>query len=162
MKEETKNKIEELAKRRLEIAEEIEQLKKEDEKWEPSAGSFGLIFNSLEPSKMAPWLSRFFIEFGFGLPTKESAERFSKYIKFHAWLFKLADDLNEGWEPDWCDEDQPKYVIMHTKRASIPQWSLAIFSLYRHDYMSPVFKDSETVEKAIEIINNDERFQLPR
>lgn len=36
-------------------------------------------------------------------------EKHRKAIEAHAKLVVIAEALNEGWQPDWSDEDQCKY-----------------------------------------------------
>lgn len=43
--------------------------------------------------------------------SEESAERRAKIQKCNNHLFELAEKLNEGWKPDWEDEQEHKYHI---------------------------------------------------
>lgn len=43
---------------------------------------------------------------------KEALQKvFNKRVKAYAELHSLAEKLNEGWEPNWLDEDENKYYI---------------------------------------------------
>lgn len=52
-------------------------------------------------------------ERGLAFKTREEAERFKKeqilLFKLHKW----AEEQNEGWTPDWKDDEEEKYTIRY-------------------------------------------------
>ena len=57
----------------------------------------------------------------------------------------IADDLNEGWKPNWESEEY-KWAIMYTKR----NFAIEYWQIYNAGQV--LFKSKELVEKAIKLI----------
>ncbi|MCW8960166.1 MAG: hypothetical protein OQK29_01300 [Ignavibacteriaceae bacterium] len=81
--------------------------------------------------------------------TKKEAKDLASHLKRQAILWQLANELNDGWEPDWCDEEQDKAFIYYSHQRK--KW---YYSSYRGaEEASPSF-NPEIAEKACEILNN--------
>lgn len=73
----------------------------------------------------------------------------STKLKILGKLLCVADYLNEGWKPDWNNEDEQKWYIGTNKRV--------IVDFYRqHNVNLVYFKTEELAEKAIQIIGEDD------
>jgi len=124
---------------------------KNDEKWQPKSGNFyisstgGVYFRNDSSS----------LETGFGnrFETEAEAKKASKvYRKFHR-LYKLAEELNEGWEPNWNDLSQPKYRLVYDCRGE--NFFISVAHTGRQ-VCGIVFKSEEAAEKAIKILEQEE------
>lgn len=76
------------------------------------------------------------------IPTERIAEK----IRALCQLYIIAEYYNEGWEPDWDDEDQAKHC---------PLWSSDLNNIeydywYIHSGFFPVFKSAEILKAAYE------------
>lgn len=84
---------------------------------------------------------------GLEFETEEAVEKAAiAYRRYHR-LYKLTEELNEGWEPNWNDHDESKYYIVGTKGKMD----------YVHMVATPhtcgiPFKSADVVKKAITII----------
>lgn len=119
------------------IKQEIEALQEklkglEDAaRWEPKGGSHHLLS-------------------AYSFDTCEARDKAEKDLDRYYRLYKLAEELNEGWEPNWDDETQSKWLVGYnnsTQRYYAQEWyccDQTISSIY--------FKDKATVERAIRII----------
>lgn len=83
--------------------------------------------------------------------TKEQAGRYLKARTFHSKLFQMAEHFNEGWEPDWEDASQIKFIIYYHLRSR----TYRMQERWTDDMLSPAFKDKETVKKVIDILNRE-------
>jgi len=91
---------------------------------------------------------------GFYFNTKEEAEQ---HLKERRLLFKLhqwAKLKNEGWEPDWSNDDEEKYFITYYKCESIElsweiSWGMKKFTKL------PYFKTSEITQECIELFGEE-------
>lgn len=134
----TAEKIEELEKQLSELKKEVLQ----KEKWTPPAGDYhidsqGNIFKNKHYGSK---------EFGTQFKTEEDAIRGKRDYNFFHCLWHLANELNDGWLPDWDDLEQSKYaIILFNGKLDVRFFDLSYFFV-------PVFKSRETAEKAIEII----------
>ena len=80
------------------------------------------------------------------LSANAPTERIAEKIRALCQLYIIAEYYNEGWEPDWNDEDQPKYY---------PLWDSYLNNIeyddwYTHSGVSPVFKSEEILLAAYE------------
>lgn len=119
-------------------------------KWEPKGGDW-YVEGDGEARRVASIDST--RKFGIEFDTKEAAEKAAKYYRFINRLYKLAEELNEGWEPDWQNDDTKLCVVFNYNTNSFdchPRKSL--------DNLTPTFRDRETVNKAIEILNQEEKY----
>ena len=66
-------------------------------------------------------------------------------------MITVADYLNEGWEPDWNDYNESKYMIEYSYSALIP----SIHSTTSFAESICYFKDSETAKRAIKILGEE-------
>ena len=90
---------------------------------------------------------------GLVFETEEKAKKYNNerilLFKFHKW----AEEHNEGWYPDWEDEDEIKYFIIYDNR----------YETLKVDYYSrinpfsklPYFKTEEITEQFIEEFGED-------
>lgn len=74
----------------------------------------------------------------------EMSDKLESFFK----LCAVADYLNDGWKPDWNNEDQLKYVIKFTNNRPIIGTT--------RTYVYPVvFKSKEVAEQALEIVEEE-------
>ena len=91
----------------------------------------------------------FLFEHGYFFELKEEAEQ---YLKERKLLFKLqqwSKLKNDGWEPDWSNDDEEKYYITYFEGESIElsweiTWGIMNFSKL------PYFKTHELARECIE------------
>lgn len=139
--------ITELEKKLEEAQELVNALQKEIEEakakpWQPTGGNYIV---SSEGN---------FLEYGLCFENKAASDKAYKYYRFIHRLYKLAEELNKGWEPDWKNTESKKYFIEwsnETKDYTIDWWDT-------YSNLAPVFKDRETAKKAIEILKKEEKY----
>ena len=139
MSKTTAEKIEELEKQLEELKQEILN----QEKWTPPAGNFGLYsdgFLNKDPSEKG------FQMFGTEFKTESDGMRAQRDFKFFHWLWHLANELNEGWEPDWNDSTQEKYNVYR----DLGNFRIRIFTTY--NFGIPCFKSQWSAHRAIDVI----------
>lgn len=85
------------------------------------------------------------LEAGLAHPTKEAAERHHEFLKMLRELEKFAVEHNEGWKPDYKNEDEQKWNISFFSRVLKPQ----INWMDQH-HLTPCFKSRELAQKAID------------
>ena len=128
---------------------ELEAKLKEPEKWSPKNGdwyidSSGDIYD-LDITKGTRLI-------GIEHTSKENAQKHAKFQKLQNWLYQLALELNEGWEPDWGNNNQTKWYVYCDYSSYVCLLSGCARGV---EYLGvSYFKDKETANKAIEIINN--------
>ena len=83
-----------------------------------------------------------------------NTDHLSKLITFRK-LLEVADYLNGDWKPDWNDTNQIKYFISYNINQKI-----YIENCYYTNYSIVYFSSRENVEKAIEIIGEEELKQF--
>ena len=130
------------------IAEREE--KQQSDPWEPEGGAWYVLGTGEtdEYLNLIPTRAKRFISNGCAFKTKESAEKAAAYYRKLHRLYKLAEELNEGWEPNWNNVHQNKYRINYNSLKQ--QWLCTPHQV--KDSLSPVFKDKETAQRAIELI----------
>lgn len=120
----------------------------EPEKWSPKGGGYFIDTAGQAIHDDCPEINT--REFGIEFETKEAAEEAAiAYRKFHR-LYKLADELNEGWTPDFNNENQAKYSVGYNQKSK--KYNFDISYLVE---IGIYFKNEETVKKAIEILNSE-------
>lgn len=140
-------KIHDCISRLVSLRNEIERLT--PFKWEPKGGEFHICCGNIY--QCGSITSSLETEFGVRFETIEAAEKASKvYRKFHR-LYKLAEELNEGWIPNWDDDLQPKFAIAQRKGKYLCN-QINIIEFIDHIY----FKSEEAAEKAIKILEQEE------
>lgn len=85
--------------------------------------------------------------------TKEAAEKHSRRLKLINKLFRLADALNDGWVPDWDDEDQEKYNLWLDPYTN----KFCVFSHRLNKVGVPYFKSYESAERAITYLTDEDK-----
>lgn len=90
-----------------------------------------------------------YFEIGEYFNTEQEAEQ---YMKERKLLFKLqqwAKEKNDGWEPDWSDDDEEKYFITYVDCEKVElSWEIA-WGMMNFTKL-PYFKTSEIVQACIE------------
>lgn len=98
---------------------------------------------------------RFLFEHGYYFETKEEAEQ---YLKERKLLFKIhqwAKEKNEGWEPDWSDNDERKFFIYHD-RSSGDKELKKDWCLSSDDFSKlPYFKTYLIAQECIELFGDE-------
>jgi len=127
----------------------LKELQQKEEKWQPKGGEFHICCGNIY--QCGSITSSLETEFGVRFETRESAEKATKaYRKYHR-LYKLAEELNEGWNPDMNNDLQPKFVIAKRKGKYI-SYQINIIEFPHCVY----FKDAETAQKAIKILEKED------
>lgn len=93
-------------------------------------------------------------EIGEYFNTKEEAEQ---CLRERELLFKLrqwAKEKNDGWKPDWSNDDEEKYYITYFKDKSLGvsweiTWGMINFTKL------PYFKTSEITQECIKLFENE-------
>ena len=85
--------------------------------------------------------------------TEDQAERYLKARTLHAKLFQMAEHFNEGWEPVWLNASQSKFIIYYHPRSR----TYRMQEKWTEDMFSPAFKDKETAQKVIDILNREDK-----
>ena len=67
-------------------------------------------------------------------------------------LLEVAEYLNDGWKPNWNDDDQRKYFLYYNHNKEM----IDIDYYYRSSYNAAYFSSRENALKAIEIIGEEE------
>ena len=98
---------------------------------------------STSKNEIARYLRGYFFE------TKEEAEQHLKECKLLFTIKKWAKEKNDGWVPDWSNDDEEKYYITYFEDKSIElsweiTWGMINFSKL------PYFKTHELVRECIE------------
>ena len=135
---ELEKKLEEAQELANALRKEIEEAKADP--WQPTGGRFVILDTGYE--------------YGVRFENKAAADKAYKYYRFIHRLYKLAEELNKGWELDWEDNSTKKYFIFwdhRIKSYGVDRWSTT-------SDLVPVFKDEETAKKAIEILNKEEKY----
>lgn len=89
--------------------------------------------------------------YGNAFKTIADAEKRAKEVRIFCRLKNFADEVNEGWEPDWEDVDENKWFLIfnHSKQVWIANY------LTYNEYPNAVyFKARELAERAIKEIMN--------
>lgn len=73
-------------------------------------------------------------------------ERRAKEIRLYNLLSNFAYQVNEGWEPNWDDENEDKWFARFN---FLNQWQPAFINLMRYPNMV-YFKTKELTQRAIE------------
>lgn len=130
--------------RLLNEAEVAELTKPKVEDWEPKGGEWYVRHALVSRASSTDECRQYGIEF----ETEEAAEKARKVLTIYNRLYKLAEELNEGWTPDWSDSNQLKFHVCfsHTRKV----WRCDSCSSV--DVMVPVFKDRATANRAVELI----------
>lgn len=84
-------------------------------------------------------------------------EEAKQYLKERELLFKLhqwAKEKNDGWKPDWNNDDEGKYFITYFEDESIElsweiTWGMINFTKL------PYFKTSEIVQECIKLFGDE-------
>jgi hypothetical protein len=63
----------------------------------------------------------------------------------------IADQLNDGWKPNWNDIQESKYFIFYENEFK----TYKIYAFILHDYFNVYFKLEELAEKALKIMGED-------
>lgn len=92
--------------------------------------------------------------YGYYFNTREEAEQHLKERKLLFKLHQWAKEKNDGWEPDWSNDDEEKYYITYYKDESIGlsweiTWGMINFTKL------PYFKTKEITQECIELFGDE-------
>lgn len=93
-------------------------------------------------------------EHGLYFKTKEEAEQHLKERKLLFKIKKWAEIHNEGWQPNWSDDDEEKYFITCFDCESI-EFSWEISWGIKNFTKLPYFKTSEIAQKCIDLFGDE-------
>lgn len=99
-------------------------------------------------------VDKYIFEHGLYFNSKEEAKRYIKECKLLFKLHQWAKFKNEGWEPDWNNDDEEKYYITYFKDKSLGvsweiTWGMINFTKL------PYFKTSEITQECIKLFGNE-------
>lgn len=98
---------------------------------------------------------RYTFEHGLYFRTKEEAEHYLKERKLLFKLHQYAKEKNEGWEPDWSDNDERKFFIYHD-RSSGDKELKKDWCLSSDDFSKlPYFKTYLIAQECIELFGDE-------
>jgi len=118
-----------------------------NKQWKPSIGGWLVTVTGSSVKSLSNSLTS---EFGVEFNSERQATNASKiYRKFHR-LYKLAEDLNEGWEPNWSDTSK-KYYIFYKSNGNI----YYTYNIDEPDYCTIYFKSECVALKVIEILKRE-------
>ncbi len=137
--------IQELKEQLAELENQLEnQLAIEN--WEPKGKGYIVTSSGILPTN---GINKDAQNYGTTFDNEENASKaFLAYKNYHR-LYKLAEELNQGWEPDWNNPDEEKWCI-NIGHATNSLWASS--RKQNTNICSIVFKDYETTLKAISII----------
>lgn len=148
-KEQAKQRLLEIKEEKKKIKAEIKELKEVINKpeWSPIEGAYFIEYDGEVDREIDGNYELLEIQCNFGsyYKTKEQAEKRALQLKFQNWMFHLAEDLNEGWVPDWSAGHTYKWVIYYKDTKWLIEYYNTIVGPER-----TYFKDKETALKAIE------------
>lgn len=92
--------------------------------------------------------------YGYYFNTREELEQHLKERKLLFKLHQWAKIKNEGWKPDWNNDDEEKYYITYFKDKSLGvsweiTWGMINFTKL------PYFKTSEITQECIKLFGNE-------
>ena len=98
--------------------------------------------------------ARNMFEHGYIYYTREEAEQHLKERKLLFKIHQWAKIKNEGWKPDWNNDDEEKYYITYFKDKSLGvsweiTWGMINFTKL------PYFKTSEITQECIKLFGNE-------
>nr|DAD67458.1 MAG TPA: hypothetical protein [Siphoviridae sp. ctpGU1] len=85
---------------------------------------------------------------GLAFKTKTEAEQYLRKSMLHFKYKKWAEEHNEGWTPDWNDEDERKYFIEHDSRYE--NLDFDFYGTINQFSELPIFKSYEIAKKFTE------------
>ena len=85
-------------------------------------------------------------KFGNVCKDEEYMQKRAKEIRLYNLLSNFAYEVNDGWEPDWDDENEDKWFARFN---FLDQWQPAFINLMRYPNMV-YFKTRELAQRAIE------------
>ena len=93
-----------------------------------------------------------FHEAGNYYQTGEQAIAHEKKIRVYRKLLKYADELNEGWVPDWSDDGEWKYSLKYNREDDY----IFTASTENNTGLSPLFKAELSALKAWSMLTEEE------
>lgn len=92
--------------------------------------------------------------YGYYFNTREELEQHLKERKLLFKLHQWAKIKNDGWKPDWSNDDEEKYYITYFKDKSLGvsweiTWGMINFTKL------PYFKTSEITQECIKLFGNE-------
>ena len=79
--------------------------------------------------------------------TREEAEKYAEYVKAEETLRRVIAEANEGWLPDWSNEDSLKYKILY--RCDLDRLSIDSYSVSKLLPNFMYIKSKELAEKLM-------------
>ena len=79
--------------------------------------------------------------------TREEAEKYAEYVKAEETLRRVIAEANEGWLPDWSNDDSLKYKILY--RCDLDRLSLDSYSVSKLISNFMYIKSKELAEKLM-------------
>ena len=79
--------------------------------------------------------------------TKEEAKRYTEYVKAEETLRRVIAEANEGWLPDWSNDDSLKYIILY--RYDVGRFATVSYSVSKPLPNFMYIKSKELAEKLM-------------
>ena len=79
--------------------------------------------------------------------TEKEAKEYKAYLEALGRVTHAVYEMNDGWEPDWSDENQNKLYVFF--RNDINLWTYNCNYTSQHPYIIPYLKTEELTKKLI-------------
>lgn len=135
----------------LRLEADLAELKKQlaNKDWEPKGGEWYVTLNGSIDSEASTEQTRIF---GIEFETRQAAKKASIDYRKSNRLYKLAEELNNGWSPDWKDQHQKKYRIDYDHRRGK---LFVCIDVNQETFAGVYFKCHELALKAAEILDDE-------
>lgn len=101
------------------------------------------------------WTDKYMFEHGLYFKTYEEAERFLKESKLLFKLHQYAKEKNDGWEPDWSDEEERKYYIQCKNMNTVKELNIDWYFTLSKIIKLPYFKTEEIAQECIDLFGEE-------
>lgn len=118
-------------------------------KWKPKGGDYVVSCKGLFNINNYYNENRKIEEFGLAFETREQADRAYKDFRFYHRLYKIAEELNNGWIPNWSNTSERKYIIYYSYTSKSYNYNTVSFC---NRPGSILFKSEQDVREAIVIL----------
>lgn len=94
-------------------------------------------------------------ENGLYFETREEAEQHLKEQRLIFKIKKWAEIHNEGWEPDWSDEEERKYYIQCKNMNTVKELNIDWYFTLSKIIKLPYFKTEEIAQECIDLFGEE-------
>ena len=98
---------------------------------------------------------KYMFEHGLYFKTYEEAEQHLKESKLIFKLKQWAKRKNDGWEPDWSDEEERKYYIQCKNMNTVKELNIDWYFTLSKIIKLPYFKTEEIAQECIDLFGEE-------